>query len=261
MITSTSNSQIKNITALLRKSSERKKQGLYVVEGVRMFQEIPRDRLQGIYATEDFVKNNGGLLKKHKYELVSDRVFEQMSDTKTPQGILAIVRKNEYTLEDCLTTDRQPLLVLLENLQDPGNLGTILRTAEGAGATGIIMSGDTVDIYNPKVIRSTMGSLYRMPFIYTDNLVEMAEDLKARGITLYAAHLRESTNYFSEDYTSACGIMIGNEGNGLSNVLTSKADFLVKIPMAGRVESLNAAVSTAVILYEAARQRAQNLTK
>ena len=126
MITSSSNSQIKNIISLLKKSGERKRRGLFVIEGIRMFSEIPSERIDKIYVSESFVKNNMDILDGHSYEIVSDRVFEQMSDTKTPQGIMATVKMLSYRLEDIIAGDN-PLVVMLENIQDPGNLGTIIR--------------------------------------------------------------------------------------------------------------------------------------
>lgn len=255
MITSTSNAQVKNIINLMKKSGERKRCGLFVIEGLKMFTEIPKDRIVKVYASESFAYDNKELLCNYEYEMVSDAVYKQMSDTKTPQGILATVRMLEYSLDDILPERRIPMVVVLENVQDPGNLGTIIRTAEGAGATGIIMSKDTVDIYNPKTIRSTMGSLFRMPFIYTEDILSTAEELKRRGVNLFAAHLSGKNYYYNEDMTRPMAVMIGNEGNGLTDELTEKADTLIKIPMEGELESLNAAVSNAIILYEAARQR------
>lgn len=254
MITSSSNNQIKSVMNLLKKSGERKSRGLFVIEGIRMFTEIPKDRIVKVFASESFANNNSGILDGFDYELVSDRVFAQMSDTKTPQGILAVVQMLTYTIED-MTSRKIPVIVMLENIQDPGNLGTIIRSAEGAGATGIIMSNDTVDIYNPKTIRSTMGALFRMPFLYTANIIDTAKELKNKGIKLFAAHLKGNNNYYNEDLSIPMGLLIGNEGNGLTDGLTKEADLLVKIPMEGNLESLNAAVSTAVILYEAHRQR------
>ncbi len=254
MITSSGNNQIKSVMNLLKKSGERKSRGLFVIEGIRMFTEIPKDRIVKVFASESFANNNSGILDGFDYELVSDRVFAQMSDTKTPQGILAIVQMLTYTIED-MTSGKIPVIVLLENIQDPGNLGTIIRSAEGAGATGIILSKDTVDIYNPKTIRSTMGALFRMPFLYSEDIIGAAQELKKRGIKLFAAHLKGNNNYYNEDLSVPMGLLIGNEGNGLTDKLTKEADLLVKIPMEGNLESLNAAVSTAVILYEAHRQR------
>lgn len=254
MITSTSNSQVKDVINLLKKSGERKRRGLFVIEGIRMFTEIPADRIVKVYASESFVEANRAILAGTAYETVSDKVYAQMSDTKTPQGIMALVKMLEYNVEDIARGDK-PVVVILENIQDPGNLGTIIRSAEGAGATGIIMSSNTVDIYNPKVIRSTMGALFRMPFIYVTDIIDTCKELKNKGITLFAAHLNGS-NYYKENLNLPMGIMIGNEGNGLTDELSNEADKLIKIPMEGSLESLNAAVSTAVILYEAYRQRA-----
>lgn len=256
MITSTANAQVKNVITLLKKSGERKRRGLFVIEGIRMFTEIPKDRIDKIYVSEGFYRNNSDVLKNLEYELVSDNVYAQMSDTKTPQGIMALVKMLEYKLTDIMAGDK-PVVVMLENIQDPGNLGTIMRTAEGAGATGIIMSKDTVDIYNPKTIRSTMGALFRMPFIYVEDIIETADVLRKHNIALVAAHLAGEKNYYSENLNRPMALMIGNEGNGLTDTLTNKADILVRIPMEGQLESLNAAVSTAVILYEAYRQRAE----
>ena len=254
MITSSSNSQVKNVINLLKKSGERKRRGLFVIEGIRMFTEIPKERIVKVYASESFACTNKEILKDFDYELVSDRVYEQMSDTKTPQGIMALVEMLSYTIDD-IVRGETPVIAMLENIQDPGNLGTIIRSAEGAGATGIIMSSDTVDIYNPKTIRSTMGALFRMPFIYVDDMIETAGELRKRNIRLIAAHLKGKNNYYDENLAVPMALMIGNEGNGLTQKLTDEADMLVKIPMEGGLESLNAAVSTAVILYEAYRQR------
>lgn len=170
MITSTSSSQVKHVISLLSKVRERKKNKEYVVEGVRMVSEVPADLLVKIYMSERFHSNNPEyvheLVKKQgissdSIEIVADNVFDRMSQTQTPQGIMAVVRMKDSSISDMLTDN--PLLILVENLQDPGNLGTILRMGEGAGVTGVVMSSNTVDIYNPKTIRSTMGSIFRVP--------------------------------------------------------------------------------------------------
>lgn len=256
MITSTSNPQVRNIINLMKKSGERKSRGLFVIEGLRIFREVPCERIDKVYISESFSAENSDIYNEYNAEVVSDAVFAHMSGTNTPQGIMATVHMKDFSLNDIIETEN-PLLVVLENIQDPGNLGTIVRTAEGAGASGIIMSGDTVDIYNPKVVRSTMGSLFRMPFIYVDDVCGTVSRLKKSGINTYAAHLAGSTDYCCEDYRKPSAILIGNEGNGLTDRLTEIAGKKIRIPMEGSLESLNAAVSTAVILYEAARQRRQ----
>lgn len=258
MISSTKNDRVKTVIELKKKAKTRNEAGLFVVEGVRMAMELPKDRTECLYVSESFLKNpeNRRILEEFPgYETVTDAVFSAMSDTQTPQGVLALVKQYEYSLSDLLGEGGPAQLMVLENLQDPGNLGTIIRAGEGAGITGVIMSRDTVDIYNPKVIRSTMGSVFRVPFFYTDNIMETARELKKKGIRLFAAHLNGRNNYEEEDYTGNTGFLIGNEGNGLTDELSGLADTWVKIPMAGKVESLNAAIAASVLMFEAARQR------
>ena len=163
MITSTSNQQMKKILQLAKKGKVRKEEDAFLVEGIRMYQEAPQERIVKTYVSESFGKESGKKFKDRKIEVVEDRVFQSVSDTMTPQGILSIVRQFHYREED-FWKKKNPFFLVLENLQDPGNMGTIFRTAEGAGADGIFLSRDCVDLYNPKVIRSTMGSIYRMPF-------------------------------------------------------------------------------------------------
>lgn len=189
-----------------------------------------------------------------KMEIVGDSVFKQISDTQTPQGIMAVIEMPHYELADLLDGDRTHLLIL-EGIQDPGNLGTMLRTGEGAGITGVIMNSQTVDLYNPKTVRSTMGSLYRMPYYISDDLEGTINLLKEKGVKLYAAHLKGTLSYDEPEYTRACGFMIGNEGNGLSDQIADMADTYIKIPMEGKVESLNAAISATLLMYECNRQR------
>ena len=188
------------------------------------------------------------------YEVLKNDVFNHVADTKTPQGVLCVMKQKKYTL-DQLTEGTCPLMLVLENLQDPGNLGTMMRTAEGAGVTGVLLSRGCVDIYNPKTIRSTMGSIYRVPFHYTDDLLGDMDKLHAKGICTYAAHLKGKGYYDEESYKEPAAFLIGNEGNGLSDELSDKAKQYIKIPMEGKLESLNAAVAAAILMYEASRQR------
>ena len=256
MITSVSNPQMKRVKELLNKSRQRKKEKCFVAEGIRMVSETPSDRLEKLYISESFSKNPPELrgMDVSKALVVDDQVFRQISDTQTPQGIMAIIRQKENQLEAILN---QPdaLLLFLENIQDPGNLGTMMRTAEGAGVTGVIMSRETVDIYNPKTIRATMGALYRMPFVYVDDFCETLRLAEEKGIRLYAAHLRGQHTYDAQDYRQPSGFLIGNEGNGLTKEAADCATDYIRIPMGGKLESLNAAVAAAVLMYEANRQR------
>lgn len=253
MITTVQNKQVKQVSKLQKSARERKKTGQFIVEGIRMFEEIPSSLHVKTYATEGFFSEHEELFDQREYELVSDDVMRAMADTMTPQGVLSIVRKVQNSLADILRHKGQNML-LLENLQDPGNLGTILRTGEGAGIGGILMTMDTVDIYNPKVIRSTMGSIFRVPFVYIEDTMEVLEHLKKEGVLMYAAHL-DGTDYTKENYTESSCFFIGNEGKGLTQELTQMADRKIKIPMEGKVESLNAAMASGLLMYEARRQR------
>ena len=288
MITSAANKGIKNVMLLLSKAKERKKQKAFVVEGIKMFLEAPVSRISRVYISEQlaeeleaaasFAAGAKGLQEKASSslerewtvlsnklallrqsgepltEVVRTDIFNKMCDTKTPQGILCVVGMPEYDLDEMLKEDKG-LYLVLEDIQDPGNLGTMVRAGEGAGLSGVIMSGHTVDVYNPKTIRATMGSIYRVPFVYVDNLADAVRIMRKSGVKTYAAHLGGKAVYDKENYCGATAFLIGNEGNGLSKGIAEAADQYVCIPMLGKVESLNAAAAAAVLLYEAARQR------
>ncbi|MBE5886426.1 MAG: RNA methyltransferase [Lachnospiraceae bacterium] len=265
MITSASNGKIKWVCTLREKAKLRRKEQKFIAEGCKMFLEAPPERLSEVYVSESFLKKEGELetackerLKKISYEVVSDDVYKKMSDTVTPQGILCVIAIKEASLQDMLKTTNKPLFVLLENLQDPGNLGTIMRTAEGAGVTGVILSKDCVDIYNPKVIRSTMGSIYRVPHFYAEDLCGIIEQIKEKGINVYAAALDSSEIYDTYSYKEASAFLIGNEGNGLKPETIAAAGKCCYLPMEGQVESLNASVAASILMYEAYRQRRIN---
>ena len=260
MITSTSNARVKRLVNLKKKKKARDEERVFLVEGIRMFREVPTDQLEEVYVSESFYKKEKDTVEAVlqgtgiRPEELSDTVYAYASDTKTPQGVLCVVRQMEYPLEKVIT-GQCPMIMVLEHLQDPGNLGTILLTAEGAGVTGIVMDRECVDIYNPKTIRSTMGSIYRMPFCYVEDLKAAIGSLKEAGIGVYAAHLDGRHDYDEEDYGRPCAFLIGNEGNGLSQETAELADIYIKIPMEGQVESLNAAIAASVLMFEAGRQR------
>ncbi len=265
MITSTSNPKVKRLVNLRKKRKARDEEGVFLVEGIRMFREVPGADLKEIYVTESFLykeKDTVNMAADHSGvipEVLADHVFSYVSDTKTPQGVLCVVRQKKQELKAgeryTGNNDEAPFVLLLDNIQDPGNLGTMIRTAEAAGVTGVIMSWDCVDIYNPKTIRSTMGSVYRVPFWYAKDMTEAVTALKQQGIRTYAAHLEGETDYEQEDYRGACAFLIGNEGNGLRKEIAELADVYIKIPMSGNVESLNASIAAAVLMFEGSRQR------
>ena len=258
MITSAGNSQVKNVIQLNQKAKTRREQGLFAAEGRKMFGEAPRDWIFKVYVSEALASDEQIMGRLHKeeipYEVVAEPVFRQMSDTQTPQGILTLLKKPAYTQEDILRGEN-PLIMVLEDLQDPGNAGTIFRTGEGAGVSGIFLTKTCVDVTNPKVIRSTMGSIYRMPFLYVEDVVSLKEKLEERSIRTFAAHLKGRDFYDKECYKGGTAFFIGNEGKGLTEAAAAAADCLIKIPMCGEVESLNAAMAAGILMYEASRQR------
>lgn len=245
------NKRIKELNSLRDKSKSRREAGQFIVEGLKMFVEAPEADVVETYVTKDFEAAHQDILKGKIYEVIDDSLMSRLSDTKTPQGVLCVLKQRECKLDNIITEGG--LFVILEDIQDPGNLGTILRTGEGAGVSAVIMSRGCVDIYNPKTIRSTMGSIYRVPFMYTDNLHETIEKMKAAGIEVYAAHLKGEKYYDEVDYGRSA-FLIGNEGNGLKKETADMADTYIKIPMEGSVESLNAAIATSILMYEYKRQ-------
>jgi len=256
MISSAQNTQVKNIIKLNQKAKARREQGLFIAEGRKMFLEAPDDWIEKIYVAESMLENEEVMTKVRRFswEAVENGVFRQMCDTQTPQGILTVLRQPSYELEDLLKEEK-PLLMVLEDLQDPGNAGTIIRTGEGAGVSGVFLTKTCVDITNPKVIRATMGSVYRIPFFYVEDVVSLEKKLKEKGIRSFAAHLKGENSYDHESYKGGTAFFIGNEGKGLTDQAADAADCLIRIPMCGKVESLNAAMASGILMYEAARQR------
>ena len=253
MISSLANPQVKQIKLLLTKKRAREEQGIFVCEGSKMFEEAKnREILLKSYFSESFYLRNENWIQEELsnglYEILKDSLFSELTQTVTPQGVMALVRMPSYSLESLM--EKRCCLLVLEDIQDPGNLGTMIRTAEAAGMSGVLMSKGTVDLFNPKVVRSTMGSIYRMPYLYAEHLDEVLHSLQASGIRFMASHLKAEKNYREVEQKENIGILIGNESNGLSDMLTELADFKVKIPMAGEAESLNAAVAAALMMYE-----------
>ena len=188
-----------------------------------------------------------------KYEClyVSKKVLDSITDVSNPQGILAVIGKKEGNNS---IDYNQDLILVLDGIQDPGNLGTILRTADSVGLKQIIVSANSGDIYNPKVVRSTMGAIFRVEVIESQNLIETIKQIKENKFQVVATDLHTNKNIYQVDY-SKTAIIIGNEANGVSKDILQQADFRVKIPMLGNTESLNASVATGIILYEYVRRK------
>ena len=257
-ITSASNPRVKRLTNLRKKAKSRREEQAFILEGERLYRDTPREFLKEIYMTEEFLEDKLGGDAQEDITIITPQIMQKISDTDTPQGVLCVAKMPSYERADLLgdKSKSEPLLLLLENIQDPGNLGTMMRTAEAAGVTGVLMSRDTVDLFNPKTVRATMSAIFRVPFLYTDDLVgEIHRLQEENGIAVYAAHLRASKPYDEADCTGACAFLIGNEGNGLTDEAADAAAARVHIPMQGNIESLNAAMAAGILLFEGARQR------
>ncbi len=256
MITSESNAQIKELVKLQKSARERKKKKCFLVEGSRLLEEaFLEEKLKKFYLSETLSEHGGEWKKKFEkevpYEVVSDSVFKVVSDTVTPQGILGVVQMPEYDPEK-LFQEKKKRFLLLDDIRDPGNLGTIMRTAEGAGMSAVFLSYGSVDLFNPKVVRSTMGSIFRVPFCYVEDLSGLVEKLK-KYVRVYGCVMEGTLRYDEPVYKNGAGIVIGNEANGISREVRKHLSETVRIPMAGKLESLNASVAASILMYEMAR--------
>jgi len=258
IITSKDNEIIKNV----RKLKEKKYRDLnneYIVEGVKMIKEaiLEEAKIKLIVVCEENA-NSGAIDKKLLYEIakyeciyVSKKVFDLISDVQTPQGMLAVIEKENSEDKIDYTED---VIVVLDGIQDPGNLGTILRTIDSVGLKQVIVSKETADSYNPKVVRSTMGAIFRVKVIESNNLLDTLKNMKKHKYKIMATSLETDNSIYDVDYNKKV-IVIGNEANGVEKEILDYADEKIKIPMLGKTESLNASVATAVILYEYVRNK------
>lgn len=266
VITSKDNEIIKSLKKLKDKKY-RDEQGLYIVEGIKIIQEAIAEhaKINKIVICEECVEAEE-ISQKLLYEIakynciyVSKKVFATLTDVVAPQGILAVIekpyKKYENTKEIGESIDySQDIILVLDGVQDPGNLGTILRTADSVNLNQIIITKNTADPYNPKVVRSTMGAIFRVKIIETDNLVQTLKEIKKNKFKVVVTSLDTEESIYDIDYRKKA-IIIGNEANGVSKEVQNFADSKVKIPMLGRTESLNASVATGVVLYEYVRQK------
>ncbi len=254
MITSVSNPKVKEIKKLLESSKARRASGLFAIEGMKLFSEAPSEKIEAVYVSESFLKKEGisQKLKESGYIEVSDPVYKKISATETPQGILCLIKGEYRTFSEQISDNDAQLyerILLLEGIQDPGNLGTMIRTAEAAGYGLVVTDNNTADIYNPKVIRSTMGAIFRVMTACEPDIKKALKILTEKGFTIYAAHLKGCESFDNIEYANKAAVLIGNESNGLSEDTSALADKLIKIPMKGRTESLNAAVAASLIMY------------
>ena len=258
LITSKDNDFIKHLKKLKDKKY-REEYGEFIVEGIKMIQEAIDEKaiIKDIIVCDD-CKNQEYFSKEFLYEIakynciyVTEKVFLQITDVTNPQGILAVIDRKKIDSDINYDSD---LFLILDNIQDPGNMGTILRTADSINLKQIIVAKGTADIYNPKVVRSTMGAIFRVKVIEIEDLTKVVNEMKKRKIKVYATDLATNSSIYDVDYKKSA-IIIGNEANGVSKQLLDLADQKIKIPMIGKTESLNAAVATGIILYEAVRTK------
>lgn len=255
-IESRDNKWVKRLNGLKIKKN-RDKESVFVAEGLRFIKEVPADWAVEAYAvSETFAAENdlNRYEKKAEVLCLPDALFASICDTENPQGILAVCKKLEWD-EEVMFVKENPFFLLAEELNDPGNLGTVIRTADACGADGVFLSKGSVDLYNPKVLRSTMGSLFHVPVFQNVDLNEISAKLKEKEIPLYAAHLKGNRFPYDLDLKTSCAFLIGNEARGLSEKAADLCDHLVKIPMPGQAESLNASIAAGVLMYEVVRQR------
>ena len=258
IISSKDNEFIKHIKKLKEKKY-RDEYGEYIIEGIKLVKEaiLEKQNIKQVIICDDCEKNLK-FEKEEMYEIakynciyVTKKIFETLTDVNSPQGILAVVTKQEKNQEINYNED---IIVALDDIQDPGNLGTILRTIDSIGLKQIILSKNTADCYNPKVVRSTMGAIFRIKMIQCENLEETLEEIKKHKFEIVVSHLKTNNSIYDLNYKNKV-IVIGNEANGVEEKIVKIADKKIKIPMLGKTESLNASVATGIILYEYVRQK------
>ena len=257
IITSVQNARIKHVVALQQKSSLRREEGLFVVEGQR---EIRHCIACGYEIVELFVcpsrlDHLESLDSLARLE-VSPAVYEKMAYRGSTEGMIAVARCKAHRLES-LQLKKNPLVIVLERVEKPGNLGAILRTAEAAGVDAVIVCDPLTDMYNPNLIRASIGGVFNVPTAICTS-EECITFLKANGIKILTAQLQDSYEYYDYDMTCATAIVMGTESTGLTNQWREAADAHIRIPMLGRLDSLNVSVSAAILMYEAVRQRRVN---
>lgn len=263
IITSPDNIQLKQAVSLKQKKFRDQKQ-LFLIEGIRLIETASSaaEIKECFYTAEALTNERCAVLintlqdKGCRMYEVSNKLFAKLADTDSPQGIIAVVDKKHFSLADFPKNDHPPVYVVLDQLQDPGNVGTIIRTAEASGVDGIIAMRGTVDIYSPKVIRATMGAVFFIPIVDKVTPVELHNFITENNINVFATVLSStSTPCFAVNYKQPSAVILGNEGKGIAAEMQELADTCIYIPMYGKSESLNASSAAAMVMYEIMRQR------
>ena len=258
VISSKDNELVKHIKKLKDKKY-RDESNEYIVEGVKLIEEAVKEnaKIKKIVVCEDTTRTyeipTNVMLEIAKYECiyVTEKIFATITQVTNPQGIMAIIEKNDKNKEIDFTQD---IIVALDDVQDPGNLGTILRTVDSIGLNQIIVSKETADAFNPKVVRSTMGAIFRIKIIEVEDLKQTVKEMKKHHFKLMVTSLQTENSIYDIDFHKKI-IVIGNESNGVSKEIQDMADEKAKIPMLGKTESLNASVAAGIVMYEYVRQK------
>ena len=254
MITSTQNAKVKHVVALQQKSALRRKEGLFVVEGRR---ELMHCLEAGYEVVETFMLADQTDLAEQDWLgnilTVSPQVYEKMAYRGSTEGVMAVVREKSLSLEE-LQLGAAPLIMVLERVEKPGNLGAVLRSADAAKADAVIICDPLTDLYNPNLIRSSIGAIFSVPCVACSSEACIAF-LKDHGIQILTAQLQDSSLYYDTDMLGGTAIVMGTESTGLTDVWRQAADAHIRIPMLGQLDSLNVSVSAAILLFEAVRQR------
>lgn len=239
----------------LSQKKYRDREGRYLIEGHNLIEEAIRQKMVIDYLLFDEEKVREVSFDGDIY-VVKHSLFEKIAQTETSQGVVAVVLKEEYSINGLIDRCQgDGNIVVLDRLQDPGNIGTIIRTAEGAGYAAVFVLKGTADVYSPKTIRAAAGSVFRIPIIHVEDNRELKALAGALHKKLVVTSLEADNNYFDADLSKDIALVIGNEGNGVSEELLEMADVKIRIPMAGRLESLNASVAAGILMYEAQRYR------
>ena len=250
IISSKDNELVKHIKKLKDKKY-RDESNEYIIEGVKLIEEAVKEKakIKKVIICEDTTRTYE--IAKYECIYVTDKIFASITQVTNPQGIMAIIEKNDVDTSIDYTQD---IIVALDDVQDPGNLGTILRTVDSIGVNQIIVSKGTADAFNSKVVRSTMGAIFRVKIIETDNLIQTIKEIKKHHFKLMVTSLQTENSIYDIQFNKKI-VVIGNEANGVSKDIQEMADEKAKIPMLGKAESLNASVATGIVLYEYVRQK------
>ena len=260
IITSVQNARVKHVVALQQKSSLRREEGLFVVEGQR---EIEHCIACGYEIVEMFTMDSLQYTGNYPVTTISHQVYEKMAYRGSTEGIIAVAKVKDHNLSSVnrhLSTVNNPLVIVLESVEKPGNLGAVLRTAEAAGVDAVIVCDPLTDLYNPNLIRASIGGVFSVP-VAVCNSKECIAFLKEHKIRILTAQLQDSYDYYDYDMQGATAIVMGTESTGLTPQWREAADAHIRIPMLGRLDSLNVSVSAAILMYEAVRQRHQTYKK